>query len=165
MTAHTEEGGCACGHVRYRLTDRPLFVHACHCGACQRQTGAAFAVNALIESDRLELLHGELSDITVPTASGKGQLIARCPRCQVAAWSRYMAMPGPLARKILFVRVGTLDHPERMPPDIHIHTASMRDWFRLPSDALAMNAYYDMTKIWPPDRLARLAAVMKAEGR
>ena len=52
------DGGCACGELRYRLRWPPLFVHCCHCLNCQRQTGSAFVINVLIESDRVELLAG-----------------------------------------------------------------------------------------------------------
>ena len=49
-------GGCACRAVRYRLDSAPLIVHCCHCLNCQCQTGGAFVINLLIESDRVELL-------------------------------------------------------------------------------------------------------------
>src|SRR5579864_5797801 len=51
-------GGCACGAVRYRLASPPMFVHCCHCRDCQRQTGSAFVLNALIETDRIAILSG-----------------------------------------------------------------------------------------------------------
>jgi hypothetical protein len=54
------EGGCSCGYVRYGMNSQPMVVHCCHCSWCQRQTGSAFAVNALIESGRVELLQGEV---------------------------------------------------------------------------------------------------------
>ena len=58
MTSRTEsfEGGCTCRHIRYRLAERPLFVHCCHCRWCQRDSGTAFAMNAMIEADRVEQL-------------------------------------------------------------------------------------------------------------
>ena len=72
------EGGCACRAVRYRMTSRPMVVHACHCSWCQRETGTAFATNAVIEADRV-VVQGEVEVIDTPSASGKGQRIARCP--------------------------------------------------------------------------------------
>src|SRR5580658_970618 len=69
------EGGCTCRAVRYRMTSRPMFVHCCHCRWCQRETGASFALNAMIEADRVELLQGEIEAIVTPTLSGKGQKI------------------------------------------------------------------------------------------
>ena len=73
------EGGCACGAVRYRLASRPMFVHCCHCRDCQRQTGSAFVINALIETDRVSLLCGNPEPVAVPTPSGRPQEIYRCP--------------------------------------------------------------------------------------
>ena len=72
------EGGCTCRAIRYRMTERPLFVHCCHGRWCQRESGAAFALNALIESDRVELLSGTPETILTPSASGKGQRIGYC---------------------------------------------------------------------------------------
>ena len=110
--------------VRYRMTSAPLFVHCCHCRWCQRETGTAFALNAMIEADRVSLLQGEPEVVDTPSNSGQGQKIARCPKCRVAVWSNY-AGAGDAVR---FVRVGTLDEPDRVPPDIHIFTSSKQPW-------------------------------------
>jgi hypothetical protein len=125
------DGGCTCGHVRYRLNGRPMFVNCCHCRWCQRETGAAFALNALYESERLELLSGTPDIVVTPSASGKGQKIARCPKCRVAVWSHYSSADTLIA----FVRVGTLDEPGQLPPDAHIFTASKQPWVVVPPGA------------------------------
>jgi hypothetical protein len=85
------QGGCTCGVVRYRLDDRPIFVHGCHCTWCQRQSGSALAVNALIETDRLTVLSGEPEEVSIPSPSGKGQIILRCPACRIAMPEYYRA--------------------------------------------------------------------------
>src|ERR1700728_5299410 len=118
MTTCTIDGRCTCGAVRYRMTSTPLFVHCCHCGWCQRETGASFALNAMIEADRVVVTAGEPEIVWTPSNSGKGQKIARCPSCRVALWSNY-AEAGDAVR---FVRVGTLEEPDRLSPDIHIFT-------------------------------------------
>ena len=145
------EGGCDCRQVRYRMQTRPLFVHCCHCRWCQRETGAAFALNAMIESDRLTLLAGEPEIVHTPSASGKGQHIARCPVCRIALWSHYAGGGSAVS----FVRVGTLDEPDHLPPDIHIFTASKQPWVVLPPDIPAVAEYYDRKLQWPSDSLAR----------
>ncbi len=162
MASKTEsyEGGCTCRHVRYRLSSKPMFVHCCHCRWCQRETGTAFALNAMIEADRVEVLAGEVEIVNTPSNSGKGQKISRCPRCRVAVWSNY-AGAGDAAR---FVRVGTLDEPDRMPPDIHIFTMSKQPWVALPEGALATHEFYDREKIWPKESLERRAALRVAKG-
>jgi hypothetical protein len=145
------EGGCTCRHVRYRMTTRPLFVHCCHCRWCQRETGSAFVLNAMIEAERVELLSGDVDVVDTPSESGRGQKIARCPKCRIAVWSNY-AGAGDLIR---FVRVGTLDEPDRLPPDVHIFTMSKQPWVVLPQGTPAYHEYYKASDIWPADSLAR----------
>src|SRR5438552_16205351 len=87
------EGGCACGEVRYRLTSDPLFVHCCHCLNCQRQTGSAFVLNVLIETDRVQLLAGDPQPVDVPRTGDKKQKVWRCPTCQVPIFSQYTGPP------------------------------------------------------------------------
>jgi len=149
------DGGCACGGVRYRLTSGPIFVHCCHCRWCQRESGAAFALNAMIEADRVVLLKGAPERVATPSASGRGQVFARCPDCRVALWSNYSGA-GDTVR---FVRVGTLDQPDRLPPDIHIYTASKQPWVVIPAGAVALPEYYSKDDYWPAASLARLRAV------
>ena len=155
MTSSNLEGRCTCGQVRYRLGSAPMYVHCCHCTWCQRETGSAFAVNALIETDRIELLQGEPETVEVPSASGKGQKIVRCPECRVALWSHY-AGAGEL---LGFVRAGTLDHPERISPDIHIFTSTKQPWVNLPGDVPAVPVYYDARKYWPEESQRRYLAL------
>ena len=149
------EGGCTCRAVRFRVASRPLFVHCCHCTWCQRESGASFALNAMIESERVELLSAAPELVDTPSASGTGQRIARCPRCRVAVWSHY----GGAGDAIRFVRVGTLDEPGRLPPDIHIFTASKQPWVVLPPGTPAVQEYYDRKQYWPAESLARLDAM------
>jgi len=144
------EGGCACGEVRYRLTSSPLFVNCCHCLNCQRQTGSAFVINALIETDRVELLSGEPDAVDVERSGGKKQRIWRCPTCEVALYSEYTS---PHVR---FVRAGTLDDPAAVAPDAHIFTRSKLPWVRLPEDTPAFEVYYDMQELWSPASLERI---------
>jgi hypothetical protein len=150
------DGGCTCRFVRYRITTKPLFVHCCHCRWCQRETGASFALNALIEADRVQLLQGEVEIINTPSNSGKGQKISRCPRCRIAVWSNY-AGGGDAVR---FIRVGTLDEPDRLPPDIHIFTASKQPWVVLPPNVPAVAEYYRTLERWPKESLERRAVIL-----
>jgi len=145
------EGGCACRAVRYRMLTAPLFVHCCHCTWCQRETGASFALNAMIDSDRVEMLQGMVEVVDTPSNSGKGQKISRCPTCRIAVWSNYAGA----GDKVRFIRVGTLDHPERCPPDIHIFTSTKQPWVVLPAGAPAVAEYYKSADYWPAESLER----------
>lgn len=153
--ARDPEGRCTCGEVRYRVRGEPLFVHCCHCSWCQRETGSAFALNALFESARLSLLQGVVETVDTPSNSGKGQKIVRCPRCHVALWSHYAGAGTALS----FVRVGTLEDPGRLSPDIHIFTSSKLPWVVLPRDVPAVPEYYSLQEYWPESSLERLRAL------
>jgi hypothetical protein len=148
------EGGCACGAVRYRLTSDPLFIHCCHCLNCQRQTGSAFVINLMIETDRVELLAGVPQRVDVPRDDGSTQWIFRCPTCQVAVFSQYTHP------EVRFVRAGTLDEPTSVVPDVHIFTRSKVGWITLPDSAPAFEVYYDMKALWPAASLERIGAIV-----
>ena len=159
-TQERHEGACACGYVRYEMLSKPLIVHCCHCSWCQRQNGSAFAVNALIEADRVSIKTGDVVDIEVPSPSGANQRIARCPKCQVAVWSYYLVLYGGIGELVRFIRVGTLDDPGRLPPDVHIYTSSKQPWLSLPSGALAVDEYYETDKVWSKESLDRRTVLL-----
>lgn len=152
------EGGCDCRSVRYRLLSSPLIVHCCHCSWCQRESGASFALNAMIEASQVANLASEPEIIVTPSASGRSQRIARCSICKIAVWSHY-AGSGHLTT---FVRVGTLDAPSQLSPDIHIFTASKQSWVILPPGQPAFEAYYDRAQFWPVASLARFELLRPA---
>jgi len=159
-TENIYEGGCTCGVVRYRMQSRPMIVHCCHCHWCQRQTGTSYALNALIEADRVTLLQGEPEMIATPSPSGKGQNIFRCPSCHIAVWSNYSAA----SDKVHFIRVGTLDEAHQLPPDIHIYTSSKQPWVVIPVGHSSVEEYYDRKKYWPEESLERRKRILGIPG-
>jgi hypothetical protein len=157
MTDTTLTGSCFCGSVRYRLTRSPMFVNCCHCRDCQKQTGGAFAINALIERSCIELQAGSIEPVrtTAKTDSGRPHDIYRCPDCETALWSDY-------GRRgvMVFVRVATLDQGHDLAPDVHIFTRSKLPWVVLPTGARSFENYYDMKQEWPAASLARRKAIL-----
>jgi hypothetical protein len=147
------EGGCDCRAVRYRMASAPLVVHCCHCRWCQRESGSAFALNAMIEADRVVSLGVEAEVVDTPSDSGLGQRIARCPACKVAVWSHYSGA-GPILK---FVRVGTLDNPDLLPPDVHIFTSTKQPWVALPVGGQVYAEYYERggEQVWSASSLER----------
>ena len=97
-----------------------------------------------------------IEPVDTPSASGKGQKIARCPACRIAVWSHYAGAGDAVS----FVRVGTLDTPDRVPPDIHIFTASKQPWVVLPDGIPAVAEYYRREEHWPAPSLERRAALL-----
>ena len=149
-------GRCACGAIRYRMESAPIVTHCCHCTWCQRETGSSYVLNALIESDRLTVTHGEAQEILTPSASGKGQRIYRCPDCQVALWSHYAGF----GDKISFVRGGTLDQARQLTPDIHVFTSTQQPWVQIPAEHLSFDEFYKLKEQWSDEQRARLRQAM-----
>jgi hypothetical protein len=147
-------GGCACRAVRYQLLDKPMFVHCCHCDDCQRLTGSAFVLNAIIETKAIKLLRGKPVAVSVPRENGPHD-IYRCSKCQTAVWSEY-------GRKhnLRFVRVGTLDKPGALKPDVHIYTRWKAKWLKLPKRTPSFRDYYNSSKLWPKASLKRRNAAL-----
>jgi hypothetical protein len=110
----------------------------------------------MIEADRVVLLHGAPEVVLTPSLSGKGQKIARCPNCRIALWSNYAGA----GDAVKFVRVGTLDEPDQLPPNIHIYTMSKQPWVTLSPDIPAVEAYYRREDYWPEESLARRRAIL-----
>ena len=152
------EGGCVCQHIRYKLLTAPLITQCCHCTWCQRETGTAFALNAMIEADRVvSLTDNKPFLVSNPTHSGQGQTVARCPKCYVAVWSDYGS--GDLAR---WVKVGTLDHPDLCPPDVQIYTEHIQSWVKLPLNAAGIPVFeqnYRKEDVWSKESIKRLEAL------
>ena len=138
-------GKCSCGETQYELLDSPMFVHCCHCTWCQRETGSAFALNALIEASLVNITKGSPECIHTPSNSGQGQDITRCAQCKTAIWSNY----GAANNAVNFIRVGTLDEPSACPPDIHIFTSTKQDWVPLDGTVPVMKEYYQAKTVWP----------------
>ena len=149
------EGGCSCQSIRYRMHTKPLIVHCCHCTWCQRESGSAFAVNAMIEASEVTLLQGSPEYVDTPTNTGKLQKVARCPNCKVAVWSQYAAA----SNAIYFLRVGTLEPSAQFEPDIHIFTSTKRPWVTLPTDKPAVPEFYKLPEQWTSESMARLKAL------
>lgn len=113
-----------------------------------------FVLNALIEADRVTQLSGEATGYGMPTDSGLPHTIFRCTACATAVWSEYGGR-----HQLRFVRVGTLDEPSALPPDVHIYTRSKLPWVSLPEGVPAFEAYYQSSKLWPAESLERRRAV------
>ena len=150
-------GHCSCRTIEYELLAAPLMVHCCHCTYCQRETGAAFAVNLIIESSNLKLsTDAQPTKITVSTNSGTGQKIVRCPKCQVCVWAHY----GGQDELLSFVKAGTLDRPNEIQEGVHIYTSTKMPWLELKGTKYPVfEESYQVDDVWPKESLERLNAI------
>jgi hypothetical protein len=117
-------------------------------------TGSAFVLNAMIETQAIKLLRGKPVAIPVPRENGSHE-IYRCPKCQTALWSDYGRTPN-----LRFVRVGTLDKPGALKPNVHIYTRWKANWLKLPKQTPSFRDYYTTSKLWPCASFKRLNAAL-----
>jgi hypothetical protein len=145
-------GGCSCGEIRYRLTNSPLVVHACHCRDCQRITGGAFVINLWIERQHVEASGSKPKSYSTAGGSGKEHEAFFRGKCGTHVWSRYSIAPGDA----LFVRAGTIDDPKAVKPDIHLFTRHKVPWLTLPDGVPTFKSAYKIDKVWPAASKERL---------
>jgi hypothetical protein len=119
-----QTGGCQCGAVRYKITETPIAVYTCHCTACQRVTGTAFSMAALVADDAFHLSGAEVKPIT--RIADSGGIVTRlvCPDC--GSWICNGARPD--GRR---VRAGTLDDVSWLRPTLHFWVRSKQPWVTL----------------------------------
>lgn len=140
-------GGCLCGHVRLRLTGDPIVTHACHCTQCQRITGSAFAVNLMIEADRVVVETGDVARIADDEAG--------CARCGTRLWAYHRLF----GQRAVFVKAGVLTGGRA--PDVHCFTGTRQPWLGLPDGTPAYVENYDFEAVVGPDQQARAAALLE----
>jgi hypothetical protein len=131
-------GGCLCGLIRYRLTDEPLTLYACHCTECQRRTGSAFALSMVVFKSALELLQGEPRTYAVTLSDGRQKHGQFCGECGTRLWGEPPRLP-----LVAVVQPGTLDDTTWLHPIGHIWTRSAQPWIPMPKDTLNFESQPD----------------------
>lgn len=156
MTAKSViEGKCSCGKLRYRINSSPLIVHACHCYQCQRVTGSAFVMNAVIEKTQVDILSGNIEHYHFADTDHTAYY---CPECVTYVWSEYKSGTFDTC---WFVRVGTLENPSRFPPDVHIFTESKQPWVFISPETPSYRSFYKVKEAWPESSLRRMSPYWK----
>jgi len=112
------EGGCLCGQVRWRASAAPANVRVCHCGLCQRATGAPFFARAIFLESAFEW-SGEVT--RWPTSPRIDRL--SCARCGTPMFAEPKDAPARVG-----VSLATLDEPGALRPEVHIWTSAKLPW-------------------------------------
>ena len=118
-------GGCLCGAVRYTVSVPITELRMCHCRDCQKSTGTAGSVNAMVKSDTMKITQGTPKRYTVTADSGRTLHRFFCGDCGSPLFSRRELTPENSG-----LRIGTLDaeHAAGMKIVAHIWTKSARPW-------------------------------------
>jgi hypothetical protein len=124
-------GGCQCGAVRYRLTEMPLSLYACHCTNCQTMSGSAFGLSMPIARSAFEITQGQLKPWHRTTPSGAAAVLWFCGDCGCRVLGERPSRPG-----VGVLRGGSLDDTAWLTPVAHIWTRSAQSWMRFSEDVL-----------------------------
>ena len=121
-------GRCRCGACRYKIAVEALpAVYACHCHQCQRWSGSAFSLQALVSEEALAV-EGPVA--TYAKTTGDRVSTQRvCATCYARLYNTNTRRPG-----VAVVRAGTLDRSEELVCKAHIFTAYKQAWVELPAD-------------------------------
>jgi len=128
-TSFPQDGGCACGAVRYSLNAPPLMIYNCHCANCQKITGSAFTVSATIFEAALAFTAGAPKKTLWRADSGNERYGLFCGECG----SRIANGQAP-TNGFLSLRAGTLDDTSWVEPVGDIWTRSAQPWVRFVGD-------------------------------
>lgn len=112
-------GGCQCGAVRYALYGEPTDPHICHCRMCQKAFGSFFAPFAIVEAEDFALTRGALTRFRSSDPAERGF----CANCGTPLTFHYVNS----AR--IAVAIGSLDHPELVPPRTQYGVEGRLAWF------------------------------------
>jgi hypothetical protein len=118
-------GSCACGAVRYEVTDAFLYSANCHCSRCRASTGTAFKAFAGIKRDELTITSGADQVLIVGEEDGND---TRCAVCASLLFS--VVRDG----EYVHVAMGSLVDPPSIRPSEHIYVGSKAPWFEITDD-------------------------------
>ena len=108
------EGGCYCGAVRYRAEGEPMMMAQCHCRECQYITGGSPNVFLAMALDALSYTKG------APKQFARKDLEKPVTREFCAECGTHMVTRPQ--RRIVVIKVGTLDDPTQFTPKMAIYT-------------------------------------------
>jgi hypothetical protein len=116
-------GGCACGALRYELSEPPLMVYNCHCRNCQKISGSAFATPMTVMEASLSFTRGRPSRINWVSDAGNERYGLFCGSCGSRIANGQVRSKGTMS-----LRSGTLDDTTWVKPAGDIWTRSAQPW-------------------------------------
>lgn len=119
------EGGCRCGACRYTIAVAELPpVYCCHCHICQRWSGSAFSVQALVAEAGLTVTGPVV--VYEKVTEDRTSIQRLCGICHSRLYNTNTRRRG-----VAVVRAGTLDRSEELECRAHIFTDYRQRWVQL----------------------------------
>jgi hypothetical protein len=116
----SNDGGCLCGKVRFRVTATPLDSGYCHCRMCQKNSGAPAVAWATFPTASFSWIAGQ-PGVYISSAEAQRSFCANC-----GSYLVFMSTASPAE---VSVNVASFDAPDTFPPRKHIFVESRIAWF------------------------------------
>ena len=123
-------GGCLCGAIRYESSEAPVEAGTCYCRTCQKSTGSAFMVIASFSRTALRFTRGEPKLYRSSSVMDKGF----CPNCGSLLFDQYLVRSPGFNPDMVFIQLGTLDHPEAVSINWHYGVETQLPWVHFDDD-------------------------------
>jgi hypothetical protein len=120
-------GSCLCGRIQYEIAGRPRFMYRCYCGKCRAATGAAFAENLIVDTDKFRVTAGREGLTAFESSPHKHRYF--CAACGSPIYSH-----GEKTKHVVSVRGGTLKQDPGMRAAYHAFAASKASWAEITDD-------------------------------
>jgi hypothetical protein len=116
-------GSCHCGAIAWEGEVDPARASVCHCGDCQRLSGAAFRASVPVKAEDFVLLRGDPARYVKTAESGNRRVQAFCGHCSSPLYSA-----DAVGAKIFSLRIGTLAERAELPPQRQIWCEAALPW-------------------------------------
>jgi hypothetical protein len=104
----------------------PVRVSMCHCLACQKRTGSAFALTARWPAERVTI-EGHAHEYARTGDEGSTATFRFCPTCGASVYFSSDGIPGMIA-----VPVGAFADPTFPPPQVAVYVTRRHPWAVMP---------------------------------
>jgi len=125
--SNQHSGGCACGTIRYTISNSPAMIAYCHCQECRRTCGSVVSVLAGFARSGFELNSSE------PAVFQSSAAVKRsfCKDCGTSLFYENQHFP-----ENIYIHIGSFDQPENFPPDRHTFTSDRVCWYQINDDLI-----------------------------
>ena len=129
----TRTASCNCGQLQAKVAGEPTRVSVCHCDACQRRTGSAFAIQARFPKEAVHITGRGTEFVRVNDEGGRGRFTF-CPMCGSTVF--YVV---ERREELIAIPVGAFADPCFPAPTVSVYEEHMHPWVSLPDNIEHIN--------------------------
>ena len=120
------KGRCSCGKVSFEITQPTQGIYYCHCRDCQRHSGSAFQILAVVSKHGLNRF-GDTHSFGNSAHGGFTMTREFCANC-----GSPLFLNSSQWDDIIMFSVAALDDPDTLKPEFQIWKSSEINWATIP---------------------------------